>query len=120
MPTNDADQVTATLTPSPDGAQAGQLTTNRLDNMGRVWQTVLPDNTTVTSEYFLTGLLKKRYGSRQYPVEYSYDAQGRLKTMTTWKNFAGSDGAAVTTWNYDSYRGWLTVSVTPSTGDDWR
>jgi cbb3-type cytochrome oxidase subunit 1 len=32
-------------------------------------------------KYFLTGLLKKTSGSRTYPVEYTYDAQGRMKTM---------------------------------------
>jgi hypothetical protein len=32
---NNANQVVATLTPSPDGVQAGQLTTNLLDS-GRV------------------------------------------------------------------------------------
>ncbi|MGV3773415.1 MAG: hypothetical protein ACO1QB_10975, partial [Verrucomicrobiales bacterium] len=39
-------------------------------------------------------------------VEYTYDAQGRMKTMKTWKTFATGTGAATTTWNYDSYRGW--------------
>jgi YD repeat-containing protein len=27
--------------------------------------------------------------------------------MTTWTNFTSGSGAAITTWNYDSYRGWL-------------
>ena len=31
--------------------------------------------------------------------------------MTTWTTFASSSGAAVTTWNYDSQRGWLTSKV---------
>jgi RHS repeat-associated protein len=30
-----------------------------------------------------------------------------MKTMTTWKDFESSYGAAVTTWDYDSVRGWL-------------
>lgn len=47
--------------------------------MGRVWKTTLPDNTSVTNEYYPTGLLKRKSGSRQYPVEYGYDSQGRLK-----------------------------------------
>jgi hypothetical protein len=33
---NNADQPVATLTPSPDGVQSGQLTTNILDSMGRI------------------------------------------------------------------------------------
>jgi RHS repeat-associated protein len=34
-----------------------------------------------------------------------------MKTMTTYTNFASSAGAAVTTWNYDGYRGWLANKV---------
>ena len=45
--------------------------------------------------------------SRTYPVAYTYDAQGRMQTMTTWTNYAANVGAATTTWNYDPYRGWL-------------
>ena len=105
---NNADQVTATLTPSPDGIQAGQLTTNVLDSMGRVIQTILPDSTSVTNIYYPNGLLQQTCGSRTYPVAYTYDYAGRIKTMTTWTNFASSTGAAVTAWNYDGYRGFLT------------
>ena len=75
--------------------------------MGRVWKTTLPDNTSVTNEFFATGLLKKSSGSRTYPVEYTYDFAGRMKTMKTWQGFAANSGAAVTTWNYNQYRGWL-------------
>jgi RHS repeat-associated protein len=105
---DNADQAIATLTPSPDGIQLGQLTTNVLNNMGRVIQTILPDNTSVTNVYFPNGLLEESYGSRTYPVAYTYDYAGRMKTMTTWTNFAASTGAAVTTWNYDGLRGFLT------------
>jgi RHS repeat-associated protein len=103
---NDADQVVTVTTPDP--GNGAQVTTNYYDSMGRIWKTTLPDNTSVTNEYFLTGQLKKTYGSRTYPVEYSYDSQGRMKTMKTWQNFAGDSGTAMTTWNYDIYRGWLT------------
>lgn len=40
-------------------------------------------------------------------MEYSYDPQGRMKTMKTWQNFVGNSGTATTTWNYNAYRGWL-------------
>jgi len=108
---NNADQISGMVTPSPDGVQTPQVTTNYFDNMGRNWKTILPDVTSVTNEFFLSGELKKTYGSRTYPVEYTYDAQGRMKTMKTWQNFAGNSGAAVTTWNYDGYRGFLTNKV---------
>src|SRR5437016_4684165 len=68
----------------------------------------MPDNSYVTNKFALTGLLTNTFGSRTYPVAYTYDAQGRVKTMTTWTSYTGSTGAATTTWNYDQYRGWLT------------
>lgn len=54
-------------------------------------------------EYFPTGLLKETSGALTYPVDYTYDPQGRVKTLTTH----GVAGAAVTTWNYHPLRGWL-------------
>ena len=72
----------------------------------------IPTNLGVTEtwpKHFLTtGELGLQYGSRTYPVGYSYDYAGRMKTMTNWSNFAGNSGARVTTWNYDPNRGWLT------------
>src|SRR5258706_2289814 len=95
-------------TPAPGNGGSAQVTTKYFDNMGRVWKSTLPDGTSVTNEYFTTGLLKKKYGSRLYPVEYTYDAQGRMLTMKTWKNFSANAGSATTSWSYDQYRGWLT------------
>ncbi|MBI2927472.1 MAG: hypothetical protein HYY24_17390 [Verrucomicrobia bacterium] len=66
-----------------------------------------PAGASRANEFFLTGLLKKTSGSRTYPVEYTYDPQARMQTMKTWQNFAGGSGTAITTWNYDAYRGWL-------------
>ncbi len=66
----------------------------------------LPDGTTTTESY-PTGHLKKTHGSQTYPVEYTYDAQGRMKTMVTH----GAAGDATTTWNYDTQRGWLISKV---------
>jgi RHS repeat-associated protein len=63
--------------------------------------------------YLLTGELGLQYGSRTYPVAYSYDYAGRMKTMTNWSNFSGGTGARVTTWNYDGYRGFLTNKTFP-------
>ena len=105
---NNADQPVAALTPSPDGIQNGELATNILDNMGRVIYSIQPDNARVTNVYYPNGLLAETYGTGTYPVQYTYDYAGRMKTMTTWTNFATSSGAAVTTWNYDNYRGFLT------------
>ena len=105
---NQADQVNGIVTPTPGSGQSAEVTTNYYDTCLRNWRTTLPDLTSVTNKYDLTGLLTNTFGSRTYPVAYTYDAQGRMKTMTTWTAFANSLGAATTIWNYDGYRGWLT------------
>ena len=83
-----------------------QVTTNYFDNMGRMTNTTLPDGTSVSSQFAQTGQTTLTDGSRTYPVGYSYDAQERMQTMTNWTSFPSS-GAEVTTWNYDTNRGWL-------------
>ncbi|MDZ4816842.1 MAG: hypothetical protein SGI71_11320 [Verrucomicrobiota bacterium] len=62
--------------------------------------TVNPDNTTATNLYLPTGELSRTWGSRVYPVDYTYENQGRLKTLTTYRDFVGNAGKDVTTWNY--------------------
>src|SRR5690606_27376240 len=49
----------------------------------------------------------KTWGTRTYPVEYTYDPQGRMGTMTTWQDFSGDSGKATTTWTYHSDSGLL-------------
>jgi RHS repeat-associated protein len=79
-----------------------------------------PDGTSVANKYSLTGMLTNTVGSRTFPVGYTYDAQGRMKTMTTWTNYASAGGSAVTTWNYDPYRGWLSSKrYADNTGPDY-
>src|SRR6266568_1480231 len=104
---NKADQVSGIVTPVPASGQSAQVTTNFFDNLGRVIATKLPDNTYITNKFGLSGLLTNTYGSRTYPVAYTYDAQRRMKTMKTWTNFTSNLGAATTTWNYNTNRGWL-------------
>jgi RHS repeat-associated protein len=104
---NNADQVNGMATPAPAPGQSSQVTSNFFDILGRISGSILPDSTTVTNEYFLTGLLKKTSGARTYPVEYTYDYAGRMKTMQTWTNFPNNN-TATTTWTYDAYRGFLT------------
>lgn len=102
------DRVLTVTTPAGTAGQPNQVTTYTYDDMGRATQVTLPDTTTVHNTYYLTGELKKTHGSRTYPVEYVYDAQGRLKSMATWRSFASDSGKAVTTWSYDAQRGWMT------------
>jgi YD repeat-containing protein len=68
-------------------------------------------STSVTNEFYTNGLLKKTTGSRTYPEQYMYNAQGRRTNTTTWQDYGGGTGAAVTTWLYDGYRGFLTNKV---------
>lgn len=104
---NNADQVLCVTSPAPGNGQTPQVTLTFYDLLGRACGTLLPDGSTTTNFYYPTGLLKQTSGSGSYPVQYSYDAQGRIRTMKTWQDFAADSGWAVTRWNYDRYRGWL-------------
>jgi len=42
------------------------------------------------------------WGSRTYPVEYTYDTQRRMRQMKTWQDHLGKTGWALTQWNYDN------------------
>jgi RHS repeat-associated protein len=79
--------------------------------MIHLYSVIQPDGTTVNSVYLLTGEPGLQSGSRTYPVGYSYDYAGRVNMMTNWSNFSGGNGARVTTWKYDGYRGFLTNKV---------
>ena len=108
----DDDQLHTTTTPDPDPARSGpgydpQTTSYHYDSTGRPDLVTQPDDTVVNTTYWPTGAVKRTWGSRTYPVEYSYDPQDRVKTLTTWQNFTNATGAAVTTWNYNPQRGWL-------------
>jgi RHS repeat-associated protein len=115
----DSDSLQSTLAPVLGNGEPRQVTTSYYDSTGRNNGQLLPDGSTVTNFYYPTGLLQRTFGSRTYPVEYSYDSQGRMKTMKTWQSFNGGAGTpAVTTWNYDPYRGWLVSKdyANPTTG----
>jgi RHS repeat-associated protein len=106
---NNADLVATNTTPNPGGGSP-EVTITSYNNTMQATGTTQPDGTTVSSTYLLTGELGMQSGSRTYPVGYSYDYAGRMQTMTNWSGGIGT-GARVTTWNYDSQRGWLTSKV---------
>lgn len=114
------DLLETVTTPVPGNGQPAQSTTTVYDNLQRPKKITQSDGTVVSRDYFPTGLLKKTWGSRTYPVEYTYDAQGRMLTMKTWQNYAGTSGAATTTWKYHSRRGWLYAKryADPATGTE--
>lgn len=108
----DDDQLSTVTTPDPDPNRSGdgydaQVTSYGYDAAGRQDQVTEPDASIVYTTYWPTGQVRRTWGSRTYPVEYAYDSQSRLKTMTTWQDFTGDTGTAITTWNYDSQRGFL-------------
>ena len=115
-----SDLVASVTTPDPGNGQIAQIISTSYDTSLRAITSVHPDGTITSTEYFTTGAVKKTWGSRVYPVEYTYDAQGRLKTMKTWQNFSGNSGTATTTWNYDAYRGFLqSKRYADNTGPDY-
>lgn len=105
---NAADLVMTVSSPPPGTGQAAPATSTGYDASLRPITATEADGMVVNREYYSTGALKKSWGGRSYPVEYTYDAQGRMKTLKTWQGYAGGTGVATTTWNYDGARGWLT------------
>ena len=108
---NNADLVVSTSTPSQSNGLP-QVTQILYNNIMRPIQVILPDGGVVKTDYYFDGLVKKTYGTRTTPVEYTYDGQGRRTTMKTWQEFnhdtgVGISGEATTSWDYDYYRGWL-------------
>ncbi len=98
---NHADQIAGAVTPAPGAGISAETTAYYFDTSGRTFATTLPDSTSVTNVFYPTGDIKLTYGSRTYPVGYSYDAQGRMLTMTNWTGFAAGTGLEVTSWTYD-------------------
>jgi hypothetical protein len=63
--------------PLPGTGQSEQTTTTEYDTSLRGWRITYPDGAKLTNELFLTGLMKKITGSRNYPVEYTYSIPDR-------------------------------------------
>jgi len=75
------------------------------DEMGRLVRQTLPDGGVVERQYSARGELVVESGARTYPVSFTYDAQGRVATLSTFR--AGLAGTAdATQWEYDSQCGW--------------
>ncbi|MDI6774918.1 MAG: RHS repeat-associated core domain-containing protein [Verrucomicrobiota bacterium] len=87
-----------------------QTTGTEFDSMGRRVKTILPDGGEVFYSFNSLGEMTNQYGARAYPVSFTYTDQGRLATLSTYRN--GMTGAAdVTTWQYDTNRGWMSAKV---------
>lgn len=106
------DRIHTVTTPDPDPARTEpgydpQVSTYTYDAGGRPSTVTRSDGGIAHSTYWPTGALRRSWGSRTYPVEYAYDPQGRVRTLTTWQHFGTDSGRAVTRWNYHPQRGWL-------------
>lgn len=101
------DRITAITNPPAAVGQSSLVAQTYYDSMGRATNVVQPDGTSLYTSYYSSGLPKRTWGSRSYPVEYTYDAQGRLTNMLTWQSFSGDSGKANTSWKYDPHRGFM-------------
>ena len=109
-------------TPDPDATLTGpgydpQTTTYLYDNMGRVTEIQHPDGQSQYNEWYANGQLKKSWGVRVNPVEYAYDSQNRLTSLTTWKDYANTLGSATTTFAYHAASGALEKKTYPDSND---
>jgi RHS repeat-associated protein len=96
------DRIVSVAMPSPLPGNSSQVISNLYDSAGRLWKTIQPDGTSVTNQYSSSGELSVRSGSRAYPIQQSYDSQGRMTGLRTWRDFAGSSGAADIAWSYNA------------------
>lgn len=108
---NNADRIASVTTPSPGNGGGAQTTTTYYNTSLQATNVAKPDGTSVITEYLPTGERLETHGSHTYPVAYTYDYAGRMKTMKTWQNFAGNNGVATTIWTYSGQRGFLTVKT---------
>ena len=83
---------------------SGKITSYTYDSMGRRTSAVLPGGRNIYYEYYPTGELKKIHGADTYTQAYAYDAQGRMSTLTTYKD---ASTPQVTSWIYNN-RGFMT------------
>jgi RHS repeat-associated protein len=101
------DRVISRATPTPGNGDSSQRTGYLFDSLGQVIAITNSDNTLTYFTSLPTGEKTKTWGAREYPVEYAYDAKGRMTSMKTWQDFIGNSGTAVTSWTNDTQRGWL-------------
>jgi YD repeat-containing protein len=107
-----ADRIVAIAEPDPNPQATGagadpRITRYEYDSAGQVVTMTQPDGRVVNSSYWPDGLLRRRWGTGATPVEYAYDLQGRVASLTTWRDFAGDSGRATTVWRYSNERGFL-------------
>ncbi len=106
-----ADRVIAVTTPPPGDGSPPLTTQYAYDAMGRITAITHPDGGVVSNVYDASGALLLTHGARTYPVAYAYDPQGRMTTMSTWRDFSAEAGQADTHWIYDATNGNMIAKV---------
>jgi RHS repeat-associated protein len=104
---NHADLVARVTREATGNGQKALTTRTDYNLMLQATNVVLPGGQRITTEYGLTGEIQRRHGWHSFPVAYTCDYAGRVKSMTTWRNARDTNTATVTVWNYDPQRGWL-------------
>ena len=107
-----ADDQVETITEPASGGLPARVTRFFYDAAGRRVRTVLPDGSEQHIAYHPSGQVSRTWGSQQYPVGYTYDAQGRMLTQSTWQHYNAATGEgtgtpALTRWIYDPATGQL-------------
>ena len=103
------------LTETTSNGVLSQTWVHQYDTQGRRKQTTTPDSLNQMTFYNKRGQIIGSLGARTLPQRQTYDDQGRLLTLTTFRDYPSAfdtnslfivDGDN-TMWNYDSQRGWL-------------
>jgi len=91
-------------------APGGRTAVNEYNQSRRIDSIQFTDGSSQNFTFAPTGETTSQSGTETYNISYTYDSQGRPKTMTT----QGTAGSETTTWNYSPTRGFLTSK----TGED--
>ena len=102
------DAVGRTLSSTQVSGESSRTTTYVYDSLGRKTAETTPEGITTNYGYTTRGELASITGSA-YKQSYTYDLQGRMATLTTWRN---DDAPQVTAFEYNC-RGWLFRKVYP-------
>ncbi len=110
---NNRDDITSETRPNPTGS--GTVTYSFGYDSNRNPTTITHPGTggTTTTDYYANGLLKKRSGTATPTLEYTYTSYGgKVDTLKTL--YGSGSSSAISEWNYDSYRNWVSSKEDPN------
>ena len=97
-------QVDTVTMPAPETGQTRPSVSYIYDGLGRLSQFHRQDGSVQFTEYNDRGEVSLKKGAGLTPSVHTYE-EGRLKSVTSYKDFATLSGASVTTYNYDLQTG---------------